>query len=136
MYQARIKQTCSVTHGFSTLEELKEYMTTNWPSYEYEWWGNGDSGQVLQFETLKQYYMESHDYGDPWGSNISFWLDLCAVLWARDETIPAEWEYSPGLGSPDCEDEHLTEYSSEALLQLGALLYRIDAYYRHIGLSY
>jgi hypothetical protein len=51
------------------------------------------------------------DGGDPWGSAISPAFDLCELLhWHLEEDVPAEAQFSPGLGVPDFEDYPQAEY--------------------------
>lgn len=89
----------------------------------------------MPFDDLKAYYRERYDSHDPWGSNISFWFDVCEVLHARGADIPAHWEYKPGLCS-DITDEFITEFKTADLVKLGNLLCRFDALCRRLELNY
>ena len=38
-------------------------------------------------------------HGDAWGTSMSLHFTCAAALYAADEAIPREWQYSPGMGA-------------------------------------
>lgn len=58
-------------------------------------------------KTLIDYYRDTYDKGDPWGSNISAMFTACDYLhFVRGADVPASLQYQPGAGYPS-EDEYL-----------------------------
>ncbi len=91
-------------------------------------------------ETLKGYYRDTYDKGDPWGSNISAMFTVCDYLqFIRGGDVPASLEYGPGAGYPDEYEYLLPALQAATYDEIYAflrLLERFDRLCRAKGLDY
>ena len=51
-----------------------------------------------ELTTLDALFNESQDSGDTWGSAMSWTFDLCEYMYCHSMAIPAELQFSPGMG--------------------------------------
>lgn len=91
-------------------------------------------------ETLKGYYRDTYDDGDPWGSNISAMFTACDYLhFVRGADVPASLEYRPGAAYSN-DDEYLLPAlqaaTSAEICAFLRLLERFDRLCRAKGLDY
>jgi hypothetical protein len=66
--------------------------------------------EVLEFE----YSLDD----DEWGSVMAWWFTIAGELYTRNETLPAEWKYEPGIRPVDPDDHKapLVAAASTAIL--------------------
>lgn len=75
------------------------------------------------------------DGADPWGSAMSVWFACADHLNIRDEGIPGEWEFRPGLGL-DEPDPLYIDFASDYLVMLGNRAMSLADTCKGLGLSY
>ena len=54
--------------------------------------------------TLQDLEFESSLDDDDWGSVMAWWFAIAGELYTRDEALPEEWQYKPGLHPVDPDD--------------------------------
>ena len=83
------------------------------------------------------------DEGDLWGSAVGALFDICDALYRMDEEIPADWQYSPGMGAGEpLSFEHSGAFAWELLGEdprdlraFGRELHYLASVYDNAGLS-
>lgn len=94
---------------------------------------------IIQFK--KEIRLLDFKY-DPWGEAMSAFFELCARMYKRGLTIPAEWQYRPSPLTSDPTEKDNYWYSLFArcgrhqLLAIGNLLHRYTEYLRRKGKDY
>lgn len=94
------------------------------------------------FKDLKQHLAELgyHHNGDKWGATMGLFFDLAAKLFEEDY-CPREWQYRPGAGGNQQDEESysyefLSELNTEQAREIGDFLHRLTNRLEKAGLSY
>jgi hypothetical protein len=59
-----------------------------------------EPGEVTREDLEFEYSLED----DEWGSVMSWWFTIAGELYTRNEALPVEWQYQPGLYPVDPDD--------------------------------
>jgi hypothetical protein len=59
-----------------------------------------EPGEVTHEDLEFEYSLED----DNWGSVMAWWFTIAGELYTRNETLPAEWKYEPGIRPVDPDD--------------------------------
>ena len=59
-----------------------------------------EPGEVTDEDLEFEYSLDD----DNWGSVMAWWFTIAGELYTRNETLPAEWKYEPGLRPVDPDD--------------------------------
>ena len=78
---------------------------------------------------------------DEWGTAMEAWFEACGHLNSRGETIPAEWEYRPALGTDGRDEESywnelFESASTEELWAIAKLMARYCQVLKLAGVDY
>ena len=78
--------------------------------------------------------------GDDWGNTMAWWFAVAGELYTRNEMIPVEWKYRPGM-SPRADVTRMEVFDcvvadTDALHQFGAILTRVAHCLERAGKSY
>lgn len=91
---------------------------------------------------------DGNPMGDPWGTAMSLWFDICDWLTVQGVSVPAHWEYRPSPFLPHSIEEHkatwesevppsaFEETSTEELIHMGNVLERYTRMLDKAGHSY
>lgn len=77
---------------------------------------------------------------DPWATSMSAFFDVAGEMWNRSCSIPWEWKFSPGMGTPQIEDDYtrkeIEKLTDDQLLAFGRFLSRLTDILERLGHSY
>ena len=93
----------------------------------------------MNTKDLVQDFKDGFDRGDRWGSVMSAWFDVAAILHNRGADIPPDWYYRPGaVAEQEVSDwhGHWCDADTVSLLGFGKLLSGLADEIREAGEDY
>ena len=88
-----------------------------------------------QAAEIRSEFRLGYDSYDKWGSVLMAFFNVAETLDAWGEDVPAEWEFSPGLGEPEAA-EWLDGFDADTLVDFGNVLNRWSNLLRSRGDDY
>lgn len=94
----------------------------------------------MKRETILRDFYDFSMKNDPWGTSMMALFDVAGEMWNRSLPIPSKWEYSPGMSTPEIEDEYtrkeIQALTDDELSRFGDFLNRLTDRLKRNGHGY